>query len=80
MCRLARMLSRDLSRDGRGRDEGKIEGDGTRWRVCPGLHVGWYGTRVSAPRAARLGKELEESSLTRASLDRLCLSAFRVTR
>ena len=58
-------------REGKGRSEGKIEGRGTRRGSCPGLHVGWRGTRLGW-RGAVLGEKVKrQKHLGRASSDRL---------
>ena len=54
-----------------GEGEGKIKGRGTRRGVCPGLHVGWRGTRLGW-RGAVLGEKVKrEKRLGRASSHRL---------
>lgn len=65
--RVAQLPDVRNDREGGAKVEGKIESRGTRWGICPGLHVGWRGTRPRGCGAAVVRKGRHGKGLARAS-------------
>lgn len=71
MCRWKSLSFWRTERKRRTGYEGKIEEDGTREGVCPGLHVGCGGTPLTRRGAPGWVKGREEKGFGRASARRV---------